>query len=301
MPAGAAASGLACAAGPAPASGQSCAALSDDAHSVGRCQADGRRQIGRSAPCTDAAIRRSASRACAGLATHRARDLVERGEYFLRQPLLAASLHAARARFDDALRESPHSASACVGLARAWLNLATGWYHDPALAGEHAAEALQQALAIDPMLPMAHALMGVLQNQWQRDWPAAQRSFRRAVALAPDAAFVRAAWGSHLFMRGRLDEVEAELQIARQLDLGRAVDEGDPSVLLTPMDSCLAPLRGNPAFDRLCLALRHKRCAPAVRPANPAPGAAAKPAAPRRPPGPAAASPARARRPARRS
>ena len=188
-----------------------------------------------------------------------------------------------------------------MGLARAWLNLATGWYHDPALAGEHAAEALQQALAIDPMLPMAHALMGVLQNQWQRDWPAAQRSFRRAVALAPDAAFVRAAWGSHLFMRGRLDEVEAELQIARQLDLGRAVDEGDPSVLLTPMDSCLAPLRGNPAFDRLCLALRHKRCAPAVRPANPAPGAAAKPAAPRRPPGPAAASPARARRPARRS
>ena len=387
------------------------------------------RQVGSLHRCTDAPIRRSASRACAGLATHRARDLVGRGEYFLRQPLSAASLHAARARFDDALRESPHSASACVGLARAWLNLATGWYHDPALAGEHAAEALQQALAIDPMLPMAHALMGVLQNQWQRDWPAAQRSFRRAVALAPDAAFVRAAWGSHLFMRGRLEEAEAELQIARQLDplyvnarahminlrcvqdrlaeaqaewagladlapdslsvhglgavlavrrgdvpaairhyrracellpdhpgcwahlagalaldgqlaearrtlddlqqrfagrpmspyvlaivalrmgepaqalawLGRAVDEGDPSVLLTPMDSCLAPLRGDPAFERLCLALRHKRGAPAVRPAAPATGAAAKPAAPRRPPGPAAASPARARRPARRS
>ena len=362
-------------------------------------------------------------------ATRRARDLVERGEYFLRQPLSAASLHAARDRFEDALRESPHSASACVGLARAWLNLATGWYHDPALAGEHAAEALQQALAIDPRLPMAHALLGVLQNQWQGDWPAAQRSFRRAVALAPDAAFVRAAWGSHLFMRGLPEEAEAELQIARQLDplyvnarvhmvnlrigqdrlveaqaewagladlapdslsvhglgavlavqlgdvpaaighysracellpdypgcwahlagalaldgqlaearrtlgdmqrrfvgrpmspyvlaivalrmgepaqaldwLGRAVDQGDPSALLASHDPCLAPLRGNAAFDRLCLALRRKRSLPVVRPATPAAGAAATPATPRRQPGPAAASPARARRPAGRS
>lgn len=151
-------------------------------------------------------------------ATRRARDLVERGEYFLSQPLSAASLDSARCRFEEALRESPRSAAACVGLARAWLNLATGWYHDPALAGEHAAEALQQALAIDARLPMAHALLGVLQNQWQWDWPAAQRSFRRAVALAPDLAFVRAAYGSHLFMRGYFSEAEAELRQARQLD-----------------------------------------------------------------------------------
>ena len=86
------------------------------------------------------------------------------------------------------------------------------------VAGEHAAEALQQALALDPRLPMAHALLGVLQNQWQWDWPAAQRSFRRALALAPEAAFVHAAWGSHLFMRGRLDEAEAEIQVSLERD-----------------------------------------------------------------------------------
>ena len=151
-------------------------------------------------------------------ATRRARDLVERGDYFLRQPLSAASLQSARERFDEALRESPQSAAACVGLARTWLNLATGWYHDPALAGEHAAEALQQALAADPTLPMAHALLGVLQNQWQWDWPAAQRSFRRALDLAPEAAFVHGAWGSHLLMRGRLAEAEAAVLRARELD-----------------------------------------------------------------------------------
>lgn len=151
-------------------------------------------------------------------ATRRARDLVERGEYFLRQPLSAASLQSARERFDDALRESPQSAAACVGLARTWLNLATGWYRDPAVAGEHAAEALQQALAVDATLPMAHALMGVLQNQWQWDWSAAQRSFRRALALAPAAAFVHGAWGSHLLMRGRLAEADVAVQRARELD-----------------------------------------------------------------------------------
>jgi len=51
-------------------------------------------------------------------ATRRARDLVERGDYFLRQPLSADSLQAARARFEAALHESPQSAAACVGLAR---------------------------------------------------------------------------------------------------------------------------------------------------------------------------------------
>lgn len=392
-------------------------------------------------------------------ATRRARDLVERGEHFLRQPLSGATLEAARARFEEALRESPHSAAACVGLARTWLNLATGWYHDPAVAGEHAAEALQQALALDPNLPMAHALLGVLQNQWQWDWPAAQRSFRRAVALAPDAAFVRAAWGSHLFMRGRFDEAEAEIQVARQLDpqyvnarthmvnlrigqgrlaearaewagladlapdslavhglgavlsteegdlpaalhhyrracellpdypgcwahlagvqalmgqadearetlmamglrfadrvispyvmaivalrrgyraqaltwLQRALEEGDPSVLLAPIDPCLAPLKGEPALARLAEALGRKRVpaglgrpaasavadgvsakvneptdqqgdppAPVVSALPPA-DAAARPAGPPRPPAPAALSRARARPPASRS
>ncbi len=68
------------------------------------------------------------------------------------------------------------------------------------------------------MQPLAHALIGALQNQFQRDWPAAQRSFRRALALAPDSAFVRSSWGCHLSMRGLLDEAEAGLLLARRLD-----------------------------------------------------------------------------------
>ena len=151
-------------------------------------------------------------------ATRRARDLVERGEHFLRQPLSQATLEAALARFDAALRESPDHAPACVGLARAWLNLATGWYQPPALATEHAAEALRRALALAPGDAQAHALLGVVQHQFELDWPAARRSFERALALAPDAAFVHLAYGAHLVKHGQAAPAEQHLQRARELD-----------------------------------------------------------------------------------
>lgn len=151
-------------------------------------------------------------------ASRRARDLVERGDHFLRQALSKATLELAVDRFDAAVRESPGHAPAYVGLGRAWLNLATGWYVEPAVACEHAAEALRQALEIDAENATAHVLLGAIQHQFERDWPAANRSFERALSLAPDMAFVHSAYGCHLFMHHALDDAERELNVARRLD-----------------------------------------------------------------------------------
>ena len=151
-------------------------------------------------------------------ATRRALDLVERGEHFLRQALSKRTLETALARFDEAIRIAPDIAAAYVGLGRAWLNLATGWHHEPAIAAEHAAEALRRALQLDAANAVAHALLGAIQNQFERDWSAAERSFRRAIALAPEAAFVHSAYGSHLLMRGELERSEHELMLARRID-----------------------------------------------------------------------------------
>ncbi len=151
-------------------------------------------------------------------ATRRARDLVERGDHFLRLPPCRASLEQSIERFDQALRESPDHAPALVGLGRAWLNLATAWYVEPAIASAHAAEALRRALEVDAEHAVAHVLLGALQHQSEYDWPGARRSFKRALALAPQLAFVLSAYGCHLFMHNALDEAEVELLLARQLD-----------------------------------------------------------------------------------
>ena len=151
-------------------------------------------------------------------ATRRAADLVVRGEHFLREALSRQTLETALERFDQALRAAPPTAQAFVGMARAWLNLANGWHHAPSIATEHAAEALRRALELEPDNANAHALLGAVQNQYERDWPTAQRSFRRAVALAPNDAFVHSAYGCHLFMRGLDVEAERELLTARRID-----------------------------------------------------------------------------------
>jgi tetratricopeptide (TPR) repeat protein len=151
-------------------------------------------------------------------ATRRAQDLTERGEYLLRQPLSQANLEQARERFDAALHESPAYVPALVGLGRAWFNLAIGWYVEPRPAAEHAAEALRHALALDAGHAVAHALLGAIKHQFEYDWPAARANFERAVALAPDQAFVHSAYGCHLYSRGEFDAAERELKIARRLD-----------------------------------------------------------------------------------
>jgi tetratricopeptide (TPR) repeat protein len=151
-------------------------------------------------------------------ATRRARDLVERGEHFLRQALSRETLEQARQRFDQALRESPEHAPASVGLGRAWLNLATGWHVEPAIASAHAAEALRRALELDPHHAVGHALLGAIQHQFEHDWAGALRHFKRALALAPQAAFVHSAYGCHLYLHGALAQAEQELVLARELD-----------------------------------------------------------------------------------
>lgn len=224
-------------------------------------------------------------------ATRRARDLVERGEYFLRQALSPQAPEQALERFDAALRESPGHVPALVGAGRAWLNLALGWYREPQAAAEHAAEALRQALALEPDQAQAHALLGAIEHSFEHDWPAARRSFERAIAIDPGLAFARSAFGRHLLFHGDLVEAEQQLALARQLDpqyvntrmhmvnlriaqrrFGDAQAELDAMCDIAPASMPVAGLEGLLALVRgeVQQALAHYRRACELAPGHPA-------------------------------
>jgi tetratricopeptide (TPR) repeat protein len=158
--------------------------------------------------------RRSERREAASTA---ARDLVERGQYFLRQGGEANLLKAIE-RFDLALREDPDYPSAHLGIARGWINIVGEYYRAPMPWIDYATEALARAVRLDPRNPEALMLLGSLLYRYDYDWDGAAVCFDRALALAPDNAFVQTAHGFHLLLAGHAEAAETALKAARRID-----------------------------------------------------------------------------------
>ena len=108
--------------------------------------------------------------------------------------------------YERATQLDPSYALAWVGLSRTrnW-QVNTGLI--PAEEGHRLArEAVERALALNPNLAEAHTQMGRIKQQVDFDWTGADASFQRAVALAPEnPEVVRTAAGSAT-MLGRFDE-----------------------------------------------------------------------------------------------
>jgi len=82
--------------------------------------------------------------------------------------------------------------------AKAQIPLAEGY--------REAKEEVQRALAIDPNLSIAHAVMGWIQLSYDWNWPAADASLKRAIALEPGNAVVVQNTASLDKTLGRFDE-----------------------------------------------------------------------------------------------
>jgi len=108
--------------------------------------------------------------------------------------------------FERATQLDPSYALAWVGLSRVH-NWQANIGRIPAEEGHRRArEAVERALALNPNLAEAHALMGRIKQQVDCDWVGADASIQRAIALEPgDPEFVRLAASSAAFL-GRLDE-----------------------------------------------------------------------------------------------
>ena len=129
-----------------------------------------------------------------------------------------AALYAAIDEYKQAIALDPEYALAHAGLADAYSALpitSDVLSRDVASA---AREAAAHAVRADGLLAEAHAALGWQEFWFGWNWPAAEASLRRAIALDPNYANARRSLGHVLSNAGRHSEALAEMARARELD-----------------------------------------------------------------------------------
>ena len=128
------------------------------------------------------------------------------------------ALQKAAAYFEEATRLDPGYAQAWAMLGSVRANQA-GKSDIPLEEGYRVARAsIERALALDPNLALAHAVLGWIHLTYDWDWPAADASLKRAIALEPgnDAALENMAFLDKTL--GRFEEAVELLQRAIAID-----------------------------------------------------------------------------------
>ena len=115
-----------------------------------------------------------------------------------------------RESLEQALALDPGFALPYVGLADYHLALAAVGGLPSNEAMPRARELATRALEIDPDLPEAHAMLGIVAGVLDYDWPETERRFRLAMAREPISPHLRQ-WNAwfHLFSVGRSDRGQA--------------------------------------------------------------------------------------------
>src|SRR5882724_1085108 len=118
---------------------------------------------------------------------------------------------------NQAILKDPNFALAYSGLAFCYLNQ-TDWVFAPRASAPKASQAVEKALKIDETLAEAHTMLAMILLQYDWNWPAAEREFRRAIEIDPNYALGRSFLAWHLAAMGRFDESIAEDKRALELD-----------------------------------------------------------------------------------
>ena len=147
----------------------------------------------------------------------RARTLHIKARYWLsrRGP---ANLLRAVATFQDALDIEPTYAAAYSGMGDAYAQLGYAGVLRPDDAFPKAKKAAERALELDSTIAEPHATLGYVAMYHGWDWSAAEREYRRAIAINPSYPTAHESYGLFLAAMGRYDEAQAEEQRALALD-----------------------------------------------------------------------------------
>src|SRR6185437_1277956 len=121
--------------------------------------------------------------------------------------------------YQQAVNIDPTFALAYSSLAEAYAVIPSYPYASPAECFPKAKAAIAKALELDPDLPQAHTVAGMIAATYDWDWATADREFNRALELDPNLAdtHYRYAW-TFLSPLGRHDQAIAEMKKAMELE-----------------------------------------------------------------------------------
>jgi serine/threonine protein kinase/tetratricopeptide (TPR) repeat protein len=121
--------------------------------------------------------------------------------------------------FQEAIKLDPKFALAYVGVSESYNVMPSYPYMPPKEANPLAKTAVAKALELDPDLPEAHTVAGMIAATYDWDWAKAEREFKRSLELDPNLAIThyRYAW-VYLSPLGRHDEAIAEMKRAMELE-----------------------------------------------------------------------------------
>jgi serine/threonine protein kinase/Tfp pilus assembly protein PilF len=140
-----------------------------------------------------------------------------KGSYFWNKRT-EEDLRRAIGYFEQAVQLDPNYALAYVGLANSYLLLPEYGVYRPKEAYPKVKEAALKALEIDGMLAEAHVTLAQIKRRYDYDWPAAEKTYKRAIELDPNYATAHHWYGYDLMCVERYDEAVEEIKRAHELD-----------------------------------------------------------------------------------
>ncbi|MBV9155863.1 MAG: winged helix-turn-helix domain-containing protein [Acidobacteriaceae bacterium] len=183
-------------------------------------------------------------------------DLYLKGRYFWNKRTPEGFRQAAD-YFQQAIDKDPNYGRAYAGLADTFSLMST-WFVGPQneLMPKARAAALR-ALKLDERLAEAHASLALIKENYDYDWPGAEKEFRRAIQLNPQYATAHQWYAEFLSWQGRFQEAFAESDRARQSDPLSLIIASDHAMILyysrqydSALKQCRSILELDPNYDR---------------------------------------------------
>jgi serine/threonine-protein kinase len=144
-------------------------------------------------------------------------DSYLRGRYLLNKRT-ADSIQKGRELFEQAVAQDPSFALGHAGIADSYILLGKLGVISPAEASAKAWTEVSSALAIDDNLAEGHVSRGILLAEFEWNWAAAEKDYRRALELNSNSASAHHWYGRALGEIGRSDEALREIDAAEKLD-----------------------------------------------------------------------------------